>query len=136
MTSNDPEKSPRIVQNFFSESEDMVKLRDALRRDREILGRPELEPYRGPELGPGEGVNSDDAIDAFVRRTCITVHHPSGTCRMGGDDESVVDGTLKVRGAENLRVVDAAVMPDLISGNINAAVIMIAEKAADLIRGR
>jgi choline dehydrogenase/4-pyridoxate dehydrogenase len=136
LTSNDPEKSPRIVQNFFSESEDMVKLRDALRRVREILGRPELEPYRGPELGPGEGVNSDDAIDAFVRRTCITVHHPSGTCRMGGDDESVVDGTLKVRGAENLRVVDAAVMPDLISGNINAAVIMIAEKAVDLIRGR
>ena len=87
---------------------------------------------------PGVGKASDAEIDAYMRATAITVHHPLGTCRMGADSDemAVVDPELKVRGAEGLRVVDASVMPDMISGNINAAVIMIAEKAADLIRGR
>ncbi len=135
LTSDDPGKPVRIVQNFFAEPEDRADLRDALKRVRDILRQPALEPYRGLELGPGEGVDSEADLDAFIRRTCITVHHPLGTCRMGEDDASVVDGALRVRGVEGLRVVDASVMPDPVSGNINAAVIMIAEKAADMIRG-
>ena len=81
-------------------------------------------------------LNSDAEIDAHIRATGITVYHPISTCRMGSDSDSVVDPELRVRGVEALRVVDASVMPDLIGGNINAAVIMIAEKAADMIRGR
>ena len=78
---------------------------------------------------------SDAELDAFIRRTAITVHHPAGTCRMGLDGEAVVDPALRVRGLEALRVVDASVIPELPSGNINAAVVMIAERAADLLRG-
>ena len=86
------------------------------------------------EIAPGS--DADDDIDALIRASGITVHHPAGTCRMGTDPLAVVDPTLRVRGADRLRVVDASVMPDLVGGNINAPVIMIAEKAADLIRGR
>jgi 4-pyridoxate dehydrogenase len=83
-------------------------------------------------------VRSDDELDAYIRATAATAHHPLGTCKMGpeGDTMAVVDPELRVRGVEGLRVVDASVMPDLVGGNINAPVIMIAEKAADLIRGR
>ena len=102
---------------------------------RDIVAQPAFDEFRGPELAPGPDATDDDAIDAHIRRSCITVHHPLGTCRMGGDDRSVVDPELKVKGIEGLRVVDASVMPDLISGNINAAVVMIAEKASDMIRG-
>jgi 4-pyridoxate dehydrogenase len=86
------------------------------------------------ELLPGPKCQSDEDIDEHIRKTSITVHHPAGTCRMGADAGSVVDPELRVRGVGNLRVVDASVMPDLPSGNINAAVIMIAEKAADMLR--
>ncbi|MGH7305303.1 MAG: GMC oxidoreductase, partial [Candidatus Rokuibacteriota bacterium] len=79
---------------------------------------------------------TDAEIDAFVRRTAITAHHPCATCAMGGDDEAVLDPALRVRGVQGLRVVDASVMPDLVSGNINACVLMIAEKGADLVLGK
>ncbi|MGH6674630.1 MAG: GMC oxidoreductase, partial [Xanthobacteraceae bacterium] len=92
-----------------------------------------LAPFVASEITP---LNSDAEIESHIRRTGITVYHPIGTCRMGSDDGSVVDPELRVRGVEALRVVDASVMPDLIGGNINAVVIMIAEKAADAIRGR
>src|SRR5208283_5094450 len=90
------------------------------------------------ELKPGADVRSDDALDAYIRATAATAHHPLGTCKMGPDSDpmAVVDPELRVRGIEALRVVDASVMPDMVGGNINAVVIMIAEKAADLIRGR
>jgi len=89
-------------------------------------------------MSPGPDGWTDDGLDAHIAATGITVHHPLGTCRMGdnGDEMAVVDGELRVRGVESLRVIDASVMPDLIGGNINAAVIMIAEKAADLVRGK
>ena len=90
---------------------------------------------RGEEVLPGSGVETEEEIDAFIRNSLGTVFHPSGTCRMGADPDSVVDGQMRVRGIERLRVVDASMMPDLVGGNINAVVIMIAEKAADLILG-
>jgi choline dehydrogenase-like flavoprotein len=97
-----------------------------------------MRPYIAREFAPGDDKRSAADIDAHIRNTAITVHHPAGTCKMGGerDEFAVVDTELKVRGTAALRVVDASVMPDLVSGNINAAVLMIAERAADLIRGR
>ena len=136
LASSDPHKKMRIHQNFFADEEDLILLRKGVRMVREFLSQPALAPYRGPELSPGAEVTDDAEIDAHIRRTCITVHHPMGTCRMGGDSDSVVDPELRVRGTEGLRVVDASVMPDLIGGNINAGVIVIAEKASDIIRGR
>jgi choline dehydrogenase-like flavoprotein len=85
---------------------------------------------------PGAARQTDAELDAAVRATAVTVHHPAGSCRMGADAMAVVDGELRVHGTQGLRVIDASVFPDLVGGNINAAVIMIAEKAADVIRGR
>ena len=87
----------------------------------------------GSEIIPDINIQTNDEIDNFIRETAMTVYHPVGTCRMGIDDESVVDPELNVRNCKNLRVVDASIMPDLVGGNINAAVIMLAEKAADYI---
>ena len=95
-----------------------------------------MKKFGATEVGPGPDVIGDDDIDAYIRRTAATAHHPAGTCRMGSDDMAVVDPELRLRGIESLRVVDASVMPDLVGGNINAPVIMIAERASDLIRGR
>jgi choline dehydrogenase/4-pyridoxate dehydrogenase len=105
---------------------------------REIGRQTPLASFRTPEISPGPDCRSDAAIDAHIRATAITVHHPLGTCKMArpSDPAAVVDPELKVLGVDGLRVVDASVMPDLVGGNINAAVIMIAEKAADLIRGQ
>ncbi len=105
---------------------------------RDLLRTPPLEPFLGREIAPGSHVRSDAELDSFIRATADTVYHPLGTCRMGpaNDGMAVVDPELRVRGVDGLRVVDASVMPDLVGGNINAPVIMIAEKAADMIRGR
>jgi choline dehydrogenase-like flavoprotein len=104
---------------------------------REIGNQPALAQFNAGEVLPGPDSRSDAEIDAHIRATAITVHHPLGTCKMGrpNDPMAVVDPELKVLGVDALRVVDASVMPDLVGGNINAPVIMIAEKAADLIRG-
>jgi 4-pyridoxate dehydrogenase len=103
---------------------------------REIGRAPELDAFRGEELEPGAGVTCDEAIDQHLRRTATTVSHAAGTCRMGVDDGCVLDPQLRVHGIEALRVIDASVFPDLVSAHINAAVYMVAEKAADLLRGR
>jgi 4-pyridoxate dehydrogenase len=97
-----------------------------------------MQPFIAREIAPGLEKTADADIDAHIRNTSITVHHPAGSCKMGLDSDpmAVVDAKLRLRGIEGLRVVDASVMPDLPTGNINAAVVMIAEKAADLIRGR
>jgi choline dehydrogenase-like flavoprotein len=97
-----------------------------------------MTPFVGREIAPGAGRDADADIDAHIRATSITVHHPLGTCRMGleSDGMAVVDPELCVKGVEGLRVVDASVMPDLVSGNINAAVVMIAEKAAEIVRAQ
>jgi 4-pyridoxate dehydrogenase len=108
-------------------------LRAGMRMAVDVGRQRALAPFVGAEVTP---LNTDAEIDSHIRTTGITVYHPIGTCRMGSDDGSVVDPECRVRGVEALRVVDASVMPDLIGGNINAVVIMIAEKAADMIRGR
>jgi len=133
LASADPRAPARIGLNFLSADEDLKVLRAGMRMALDVGRQRPIAPFVGAEVMP---LASDAEIDAHIRATGITVYHPIGTCRMGGDDGSVVDPELRVRGVEALRVVDASVMPDLIGGNINAVVIMIAEKAADLIRGR
>jgi 4-pyridoxate dehydrogenase len=134
LASSNPTTPLHIRQNFMSTDYDWNTLRAGVRAMRDIMAKPEMKPFIARELAPG----SDAAIDEHIRNTAITLHHPLGTCRMGaaGDDMAVVDPELRVRGVERLRVIDASVMPDLASGNINAGVMMIAEKAADLLRGR
>jgi len=138
LISADPTAAPRIKQNFLSIDADWQTLRRGVRMAREIAVQGALEPFIAAEIAPGAAKTADADIDDHIRNTSITVHHPLGTCRMGpdADDMAVVDPALRLRGVSGLRVVDASVMPDLITGNINAAVVMIAEKAADLIRGR
>ncbi|HEX4765333.1 MAG TPA: choline dehydrogenase [Lichenihabitans sp.] len=138
LRSADPVAHPRIVQNLLSTPNDRATMRGGVRMARRIAEEPAMARYVAAEFLPGGATTSDDEIDAYIRATSITVHHPLGTCKMGAadDPDAVVDGELKLRGVDNLRVVDASVMPDMVTGNINAAVMMIAEKAADLIRGR
>jgi choline dehydrogenase len=134
--SNDPLAAPIIQPNYLEAEEDRRALREGTKLAREIFAQESFDPYRGPELMPGAHVMKDDQIDAWIRKTAETIYHPVGSCKMGKDAESVVDPSLKVYGIEGLRVVDASVMPSLVSGNTNAPTIMIAEKAADMILGR
>ena len=136
LRSANPEDRVRIQQNFLSDQRDLPILRQGLRMLRDVAAQPPLDPFRGREVGPGADLRGDDELEAYIKATPATAHHPCGTCRMGTDPDAVVDPSLKVRGIDGLRVVDASVMPDLVGGNINAAVIMIAEKAADLIEGK
>ena len=103
---------------------------------RELVNQKALDPYRGVEINPGDKVKSDAEIDTWLRKTVITAHHPCGTCPMGSTPDTVLDPQMRVRGVERLRVVDASAMPDLVSAHINACVLMMAEKASDIIRGR
>ena len=133
LRSADPRAAGRIELNFLSDQDDLKGLRAGMRMAVDVGRQSPIAPYVDSEVTP---LKTDAEIDAHVRSTGITVYHPISTCRMGSDSESVVDPECRVRGVEALRVVDASVMPDLIGGNINAVVIMIAEKAADMIRGR
>jgi choline dehydrogenase/4-pyridoxate dehydrogenase len=137
LASPDPRVPVRIRQNFLATERDWATLRAGVRLVREIGRQRPLTSFTTGEILPGPDCRSDAEIDAHIRATAITVHHPLGSCKMArpSDPAAVVDPELKVLGVDGLRVVDASVMPDLIGGNINAAVIMIAEKAADLIRG-
>ena len=136
LRSSDPSDSPRIRYNYLDDEDDRRVMRAAVRLAREIHRQPAFDLYRGPELDPGPQCRRDDEIDAFVRGAATTVYHPTSTCRMGGDAKAVVDSECRVHGIEALRVVDASVMPRITSANTNAPTIMIAEKAADLIRGK
>lgn len=136
LRSADPRAPVRIIQNFLESHNDLNTLRDGVKAAREVMLQNALDAYRGAETAPGKGVQTDDQIDEWIRRTAVTAHHPSCTCQMGITEDAVLDPQLRVRGVEALRVVDASAMPDLVSGNINACVLMIAEKASDIIRGR
>jgi choline dehydrogenase-like flavoprotein len=136
LRSADPRAPVRIVQNFLATQNDVRTIREGVKLARDLARRKGLDPFRGRETAPGPGCRTDAEIDAFVRRTAITAHHPCATCAMGVGEDAVLDPALRVRGVEGLRVADASAMPDLVSGNINACVLMIAEKAADLVLGK
>ncbi len=136
LKSRDPRQHPSILFNCMSHEQDWQEFRDGIRLTREIMNQPALDPYRGRELSPGVSVQSDAELDEFIRNHAETAFHPSCSCKMGSDDMAVVDGQGRVHGMEGLRVVDASIMPLIITGNLNATTIMMAEKIADRIRGR
>ena len=136
LRSSDPGAPVRIVQNFLATEHDVRTIREGVKLGRDIASRNALDGLRGRETSPGPDCRTDLEIDAFVRRTAITAHHPCATCAMGIGEDAVLDPALRVRGVEGLRAVDASAMPDLVSGNINACVMMIAEKGADLVLGK
>jgi len=133
LRSADAADPPRIEPGYLSEAGDLEVLMEGMRVSRAIIAAAPFTPFRGREVFPGEGVNSRRELEEVLRRKAETIYHPVGTCRMGSDAAAVVDGELRVRGVEGLRVVDASVMPRLIGGNTNAPTIMIAEKAAELL---
>jgi len=133
LKSADPRAPIKIDFNFFSDPADAKVLVDGIRVARKILASAAFDEHRGEELHPGKGVESDEALLQKCKDRLGLVYHPVGTCKMGSDASSVVDSELKVHGIENLRVVDASIMPNLVSGNTNGPVIAIAEKAADMI---
>jgi len=135
LRSSRPEDPPRIEARYLSEREDLEVLLEGMRLSRQIIAAAPFAPFRGAEVYPGEAARSREALEAVVRRKAETIYHPVGSCRMGSDAAAVVDGELRVRGVEALRVVDASVMPRLVGGNTNAPTIMIAEKAAELLLG-
>lgn len=135
LRSADPSAPPRILFNYLMTETDRREMREAVRITRDIFRQPAFDPYRGAELAPGRDVASDGDIDAFVRAKGESAYHPSGSCKIGTDAMAVVDPACRVHGVEGLRVVDASIMPRIVSGNLNAPTIMIGEKAADMILG-
>ncbi|MBS7697452.1 MULTISPECIES: GMC family oxidoreductase N-terminal domain-containing protein [unclassified Chelatococcus] len=132
----DPAAHPQIDPQFFKERADVDALMRGFRLARRIFEAPAFRDYAGEELQPGTGVDNDESLETYIRNSSATAFHPVGTCRMGRDEASVVDAELRLRGIKGLRVVDASIMPTIVAGNTNAPTIMIAEKAADMIRGR
>jgi len=136
--SGDPKAAPKIDPNYLATEQDRWEMRQCVRLAREIFAQPAFDDFRGREETPGSDAQTDSELDAFIRSKCDTDYHPSCTCKMGSKDDpmAVVDHEGKVFGLEGLRVVDASIMPSIISGNLNAPTIMMAEKLADVIRGR
>ncbi|NPE57319.1 choline dehydrogenase [Dickeya dadantii] len=135
LRSRDPRQHPSILFNYMSTEQDWQEFRAAIRITREIMSQPALDRYRGSEISPGPQAQSDRELDAFIRRQAETAYHPCCSCKMGQDAMAVVDGQGRVHGLSGLRVVDASIMPQIITGNLNATTIMMAEKIADRIRG-
>lgn len=129
-----PEDKPRIEHRLLAEADDIAELTAVCRKTREIFGRDALRPYVVGEFLPGERIQSDEEWENYFRGYSWRGEHPVGTCAMGGEETTVVDPRLRVRGVQGLRVVDASVMPTLITGHTNAPTVMIAERASDLIR--
>ena len=130
---SDPDVPPAMRPNFLSAPVDGETLVEGMKIARRIVDQRAMDPYRAHEMNPGPAVSTDDAWLDFARRTGQTIYHAIGTCRMGSDADAVVDQRLKVHGLEGLRVVDASIMPAMVSGNTQAAVFMIAEKGSDMI---
>jgi len=131
---DDPATYPSIRPNYLATEDDQRIMVEGVRLSRRLVAAQAMRPYVAAEHAPGPEIQGDDALLEFVRRDATTIFHPVGTCRMGSDRNAVVDARLRVHGIGGLRVVDCSVMPRLVSGNTNAAAIMIGEKAADLIR--
>jgi len=131
--SGNPESAPSIKANYLAIEGDCNMMVAALRKVRDIFNAPALDKYREAEFKPGAKIESDEEILEHIRATAESVYHPVGSCKMGKDKMAVVDARLRVRGIDSLRVADASIMPNIISGNTNAPAIMIAEKCADMI---
>lgn len=136
LRSPDPFEAPAIDPNYLAAETDRRVMRDSVRIVRDIVGQKALDILRGAEMKPGVHIRTDSEIDGWIRQNAETIYHPIGTVRMGADEKAPLDGELRVRGLEGLRVIDASVMPTLVGGNTNAPTIMIAEKLADVLRGR
>jgi choline dehydrogenase len=137
ITSANATAAPSILFNYYQKQEDREAWRQCIRLTREIISQPAMDNYRGDEIQPGIDITSDADIDKWVKENVESAYHPAGTCKMGKQSDlmSVVDADCHVHGIENLRVIDASVFPTLPNGNINAPVIMVAEKVADVILG-
>ncbi|RDL45415.1 choline dehydrogenase [Marinomonas piezotolerans] len=135
--SSDPAANPRIQFNYISTEQDKQDWRDTIRLTRELLQQPALDEFRGEEIQPGASVQTDEEIDRWVKDNVESAYHPSCTCKMGSDDDdmAVLDTECRVRGLENIRVVDSSIFPTITNGNLNAPTIMVAERAADMILG-
>ncbi len=135
LKSASPKDRPTLIANFLDNQNDVNTLVRGLREIRKIMRKPAMAAYSGKELVPGEDVDSDEALEAYVRETVATVYHPVGTCKMGPatDPLAVVDDRLRLRGIEGLRVADASIMPSIVAGNTSAPAMMIGERAAAFI---
>jgi choline dehydrogenase len=136
--SADPHVKPGIKFNYISTDQDRQDWRDCIRLTREIISQQAFDPYRGGEIQPGDAVQTDEQIDQWVNDNVESAYHPSCSCKMGSDDDpmAVLDELCRVRGIDNLRVVDSSIFPTITNGNLNAPTIMVAEKAADMILGQ
>lgn len=136
--SADANQAPSILFNYLKDEQDRLDWRDTIRLTREVLQQDALAPYRGEEIQPGMDIESDEAIDAWVRDNVESAYHPSCSVKMGSDDDSmaVLNSDCEVRGVQGLRVVDSSIFPTITNGNLNAPTMMVAERAADLIKGR
>jgi choline dehydrogenase len=135
LASTNPQDAPKICFNYMSKSEDWQEFRAGVRLTREVFAQPAFAPFRGAELSPGAGVQTDQELDAYLNDAVESAYHPACTCKMGSDAMAVVDQDCTVRGLTGLRIVDSSIMPSIVSGNLNAPTIMLAEKAADIIKG-
>jgi choline dehydrogenase len=134
--SADVREAPSILFNYMQHQDDIEGFRACVRLTRNIIGQPAFDPYRDAEIQPGEKVQTDEEIDAFVRAYAESAYHPSCACRMGTDTLAVVDPETRVQGIQGLRVVDSSIFPTITNGNLNSPTIMLAERAADLIKGK
>ena len=135
LKSSDPHEKPAMHFNYLSEPGDLKELVEGIHKARELVAQPAFDEFRGAEIDPGPDFQTDKDIETAVRNLTITDYHPTGTCKMGVGRDAVVDEQLRVHGVEALRVVDASVMPQIISANLNAPTQMIAARAADYILG-
>jgi choline dehydrogenase len=133
--SGDLSQHPEILFNYLDTEIDRQGFRDCVHLTREIMRQPAMDAFRGDVIQPTDGVQTDEQIDAFVRASVDSAYHPCGTCKIGVDEMAVVDAELRVRGIENLRVIDASVFPTIPNGNLNAPTMMLAERGADIVKG-
>jgi choline dehydrogenase len=133
--SSDPLKHPTIELNYFDQISDLHTMREGIKISREIIAQRAFDPFRGAEYAPGAAAKTDAEIEDYIRHWVDSNYHLVGTCKMGSDRDSVVDDRLRVHGINGLRVIDASIMPNVVSGNTNAATIMIAERGAEFLLG-
>ena len=131
--SNDPRHPPKIKFNYLKHEDDVKGFRLALKLTRNIMNQSAFKPFRDIEIQPGKDIQSDSDIDNFIKNSVESAYHPCCSCKMGSDNDSVVDNQTRVIGLSGLRVVDASIFPDILNGNLNAPTMMAAEKAADMI---